>query len=71
MPVVIIIALLRANGYPDIDAKEYFRTKQFNLPGELFGVFETEYDIYNAESGNDNCQPFSEWLSYQDKLCFD
>lgn len=71
MPVVIIIALLRANGYPEMDAKEYFRTKQFNLPEELFGVFEIEYDIYNAESGNDNCEPFSDWLSYQDKLCFD
>ena len=71
MPVVIIIALLRADGYPEMDAKEYFRTKQFNLPEELFGVFDIEYDIYNAEAGNDNCESFSEWLSYKDKLIFD
>lgn len=71
MPVVIIIALLRANGYPEMDAKEYFRTRHFHLPEELFEVFEIEYDIYNAEIGNNYCEPFSEWLSYQDKLCFD
>lgn len=71
MPVTIIIALLRANGYPGMDANEYFSTEHFNLPAELYDVFETEYDIYNAESGNDNCEPFSEWLSYQDRLIFD
>ena len=25
----------------------------------------------HIEAGNDNCESFSEWLSYQDKLCFD
>ena len=70
MPTLIIVMLLRNYGFPEIDSTTYLATKQFNLPANLYDVFCDEFDIYNAEVGN-NCSSFDDWLSYQDKLVFD
>ena len=70
MPTLIIVMLLRNYGFPEMDSTTYLATKQFKLPANLYDVFCDEFNIYNAEVGN-NCADFDEWLSDQDKLVFD